>query len=948
MRFRVSNALRSLIVVFFILSFIVADAYTSQSQQLSLLNNGFSSSSLLSLPPSVPNSLVRKPATALIAALDGTIYLVESSSGRVIWSFPTGSPIYHSYQAPILNNNNPNNNSSGPISGLIECGDDWELIVHDSHFGKTPLQQSIADYVAFTPTMTTDGAVIVGSKISTMFEVDAKTGRLVRSYPAADVDNTLTVVWSDDGQSVTNVLSTKSNVLADPAKLNTPEFIIKIVRTDYFLKSVGPKSGMVLWTMAVAEFKAVLLCQHNENPSGSASFDAEDEYAFDSGFDFAMPYACRDRKLKEVYRQRKNFLFEPANLERWDNRDRMRTSDLMLPSQPNIDRFVPGHDGNINHKMLPVLSLQPKIGFYDSNDRAVVLHQPHMKITSPGKVDPNRVQKISYDPNDSAAVLHLPSMEITSPGKVGPNRVIDWSTALLVLLFMVFFFGFFILYQPLVVKIQLILKDQNSEPDLKSLPPKKKRARKSGKNNIIVDKQDKHLSSAEEDILTHKETNSEAWLHFNKVDGRRIGKLFVSNKEIAKGSNGTIVLEGLYEGRAVAVKRLVQTHHDVAHKEIQNLIASDCHPNIVRWYGVEYDHDFVYLALERCSCNLDDLIHIYSDISENPVFGKDQASNFFIKAQMETGRDDMQYLWKANGYPSPLLLKMMRDVVSGLVHLHELGIIHRDLKPQNVLIIKERSLCAKLSDMGISKRLLGDMSSLDHSATGCGSSGWQAPEQLVQGRQTRAVDLFSLGCVLFFCMTAGRHPFGERLERDFNIVKNQKDLFLVEFIPEAEDLISCLLNPDPDLRPKAIEVLHHPLFWSSDKRLSFLRDTSDRVELEDRETNSDLLKALESIAPVALGSKWDEKMEQAFITNIGHYRRYKFDSVRDLLRVMRNKLNHYRELPQEIQELVGPVPEGFNDYFASRFPRLLIEVYKVICIYCKDDECFQRYFRDND
>ena len=54
----------------------------------------------------------------------------------------------------------------------------------------------------------------------------------------------------------------------------------------------------------------------------------------------------------------------------------------------------------------------------------------------------------------------------------------------------------------------------------------------------------------------------------------------------------------------------------------------------------------------------------------------------------------------------------------GLAHLHELGIIHRDLKPQNVLIIKERFLCAKLSDMGISKRLLGDMSSLGHHVTG--------------------------------------------------------------------------------------------------------------------------------------------------------------------------------------------------------------------------------------
>lgn len=83
---------------------------------------------------------------------------------------------------------------------------------------------------------------------------------------------------------------------------------------------------------------------------------------------------------------------------------------------------------------------------------------------------------------------------------------------------------------------------------------------------------------------------------------------------------------------------------------------------------------------------------------------------------------------------------------------------------------------------------------------GCGSSGWQAPEQLLHGRQTRAVDMFSLGCLLFYCITGGRHPFGDQLERDINIVKNQMDLFLVEHIPEAVDLISRLLNPDPERR----------------------------------------------------------------------------------------------------------------------------------------------------
>lgn len=59
-----------------------------------------------------------------------------------------------------------------------------------------------------------------------------------------------------------------------------------------------------------------------------------------------------------------------------------------------------------------------------------------------------------------------------------------------------------------------------------------------------------------------------------------------------------------------------------------------------------------------------------------------------------------------------------RDVIAGIAHLHEIGIVHRDLKPQNVLITNERSLCAKVSDMGISKRLVGNVSSFGSHATG--------------------------------------------------------------------------------------------------------------------------------------------------------------------------------------------------------------------------------------
>lgn len=90
---------------------------------------------------------------------------------------------------------------------------------------------------------------------------------------------------------------------------------------------------------------------------------------------------------------------------------------------------------------------------------------------------------------------------------------------------------------------------------------------------------------------------------------------------------------------------------------------------------------------------------------------------------------------------------------------------------------------------------------------GSGSSGWQAPEQLRNERQTRAVDLFSLGCLLFFCITGGQHPFGESFERDINIVHDRKDLFLIENLPEATDLITSLLHPKPELRYSSFHFL---------------------------------------------------------------------------------------------------------------------------------------------
>lgn len=799
-------------------------------------------SDLFHPPPPLP-----KPDSILLAAPDGKIYQMDTSSGNILWSIPTGPPIYDAHQSHNLEDDE-HNSSRQQNNFYVDCGDDWQLYVHYKNAKAEKLPFSVEELIGKTPRVSADG-VLIGSKNTTVFLVDPKTGDVIHTFKS---DATL----SSEQSSI--ILEKSAPQRSDLCQL------LCIERFDYKLIYSSTDSGKIVWSLSVSDFKAFRPCL------GSTIFSTKLKgESLVQKFGQPDPLVLRVRHSRDfesilkaipmlVGGGEKHYLLPPNH-----------ESSLFTPAQ--LPETVLVNDPENPHQLVPYIPPIP--------------HQP----------DDKNAKDVS--------VTH---------GILASIKV--WVLELLAAALSIFI--------PLIVgcwnfgrRKQNKLNETVVVTKVQNVTPKKKKPRKSGNSRV--------------DANTEKIMNG---FQFTGSFERKIGKLMVSDKEIGKGSNGTIVLEGVYDGRHVAVKRIVKVHHDVASKEIQNLILSDEHSNIVRWHGVEYDQDFVYIALERCICSLHELILPQT------------SSSTQVQSSMEVFKDFK--LWKPNGYPSPELLKVMRDTASGLAHLHELGIIHRDLKPQNVLIRQDRSLItAKVSDMGISKRLRADMSCLTKTATGYGSSGWQAPEQLRNELQTRAVDLFSFGCVLFFCITGGRHPFGDTLERDVNIVNDRKDLFLIDNIPEAFDLITNLLHPIPEFRLRAAEVYHHPLFWNPEFRLSFLKDASDRVELEDREPDSSVLKALESIGTVALGGKWDEKLDNILLNDVTRYRKYKYDSIRDLLRVIRNKSNHYRELPKEVQEVLGSVPTGFESYFSSRFPKLLMEVYKVLKPFCAEEEAFLKYYK---
>ena len=73
-----------------------------------------------------------------------------------------------------------------------------------------------------------------------------------------------------------------------------------------------------------------------------------------------------------------------------------------------------------------------------------------------------------------------------------------------------------------------------------------------------------------------------------------------------------------------------------------------------------------------------------------------------------------------------------------------------------------------------------------------------------------------------------------------------------------------------------------------------------------------LLQAFENCSRSALGSgPWMARFDAELIENLGRYRKYNQGSLRDLLRVIRNKHNHFRELPDSLQAKLGPLPGSF-------------------------------------
>uniref|UniRef100_A0A0W0FF95 non-specific serine/threonine protein kinase n=1 Tax=Moniliophthora roreri TaxID=221103 RepID=A0A0W0FF95_MONRR len=485
--------------------------------------------------------------------------------------------------------------------------------------------------------------------------------------------------------------------------------------------------------------------------------------------------------------------------------------------------------------------------------------------------------------------------------------------------------------------------------------------------------------------------------------------LIVSDSILGFGSHGTVVFRGDLQGRQVAVKRLLRSFVTLASREVSILQESDDHPNVIRYYYQEAHADFLYIALELCPATLADIIEYAAG------GGIDWGGSVESRTLGGTGKEGM----KPEEWDDLIRCfdpkKALKQIASGLRHLHALKLVHRDIKPQNILVSAGPGRGARgttrgsmggyrmlISDFGLCKKLDMDQTSFlptAQGAMGAGTVGWRAPEilrgevkldesasgddQSSRGsstgtltnasigststttgstgvssgakstRLTKSVDIFSLGCLFYYTLTNGQHPFGDRFEREVNILKGAMNLDGLDRVDggmwseegvEARDLIQRI-HTHHEHRPDTTTCLLHPFFWDSGRRLNFLQDASDRFEIMCREPKEAHLISLEEGAADVVGNDWYSRMDKIFIENLGKFRKYNGSSVQDLLRALRNKKHHYQDLPENVKRHLGAMPEGYLAYFTRRYPKLFMHVHRVIdeCD-LKDESMFRTYF----
>ncbi|HEX9236039.1 MAG TPA: protein kinase, partial [Actinomycetota bacterium] len=145
-----------------------------------------------------------------------------------------------------------------------------------------------------------------------------------------------------------------------------------------------------------------------------------------------------------------------------------------------------------------------------------------------------------------------------------------------------------------------------------------------------------------------------------------------------------------------------------------------------------------------------------------PIYDADEAEGVLYIAMRYVEGTDLKALIRSEGpLPPERTMPLMAQVARGLDAAHARGLVHRDVKPGNVLLAtggdQEGAAHCYVCDFGLTKQAL-SVSGLTETGQFVGTIDYVAPEQIQGLPVDRRADVYSLGCVLYECLT-GSPPF---------------------------------------------------------------------------------------------------------------------------------------------------------------------------------------------
>jgi len=220
-------------------------------------------------------------------------------------------------------------------------------------------------------------------------------------------------------------------------------------------------------------------------------------------------------------------------------------------------------------------------------------------------------------------------------------------------------------------------------------------------------------------------------------------------KAVQKNLNRTVALKVIHKN-LVHYKEFLERFH----REAQ-LSASLNHPNIVTIYDQGSENGIHYISMEFLEGM--DLHHIIRDKGRLPV---DESIN------------------------------IIAPVAEALDYAHNKGIVHRDIKSSNIIITSDGR--AILTDFGIAHAVTA--TKLTQSGMIIGTPDYMSPEQAISGQVDSQSDLYSLGVVLYECIT-GDLPFkGETPVSTIYKIINEKIEPINKTVPNAPKWIGTVIN----------------------------------------------------------------------------------------------------------------------------------------------------------